>query len=142
MGGGLAVGATGDADQVSVQAADTPGDIYLKLQGVTGGSTAKGHVGEIDVESYAWGVTNTATRGGSSSGGGSGRAQFKFVQRRRALRPLLAPPVALGGQGTHFATTTVRVLATGSTGPRPFMTYKFSDVVLNGYEHAGAGDRR
>jgi type VI secretion system secreted protein Hcp len=140
VGGSLAVGATGDADRVSVQAADTPGDIFLKLDGVTGGSTANGHAGEIDVESYSWGVTNTATPGlGVGGGTGSGKAQFQsfsFVKRYDRSSPVLWSLVATG---KHVSTATVTVLAAGSQGPRPFMTYKFTDVILNGYQHSGAG---
>ena len=41
---------------------------FLKIDGIDGDSTSVQHKGEIDVQSWSWGVTQT----GSSSGGGGG----------------------------------------------------------------------
>ena len=51
-------------------------DAFLKIDGIPGESTDKTHPGEIEIESYSWGLSNQrpAARGG---GGGAGKASFQ-----------------------------------------------------------------
>ena len=48
-------------------------DAFLKIEGIEGESTDKTHPGEIEIESFSWGVSNTGQRG-SGGGGGAGKA--------------------------------------------------------------------
>ena len=36
-------------------------DAFLKIEGIEGESTDKTHPGEIEIESFSWGVANTGT---------------------------------------------------------------------------------
>lgn len=51
-------------------------DAFLKLDGVIGESVANGHRGEIDIESYTFGVGNTS---GVGRGSDAGRTAFSDV---------------------------------------------------------------
>ena len=37
-------------------------DAFLKIEGIEGESTDKVHPGEIEIQSFSWGVSNTAQR--------------------------------------------------------------------------------
>ena len=43
-------------------------DFFLKLEGIDGESTDDKHKGELDIESFSWGVTQLGT-GGYGGGG-------------------------------------------------------------------------
>jgi type VI secretion system secreted protein Hcp len=47
-------------------------DFFLKIDGIDGESKDSKHKGEIDIESFSWGATQTGT---SHAGGGSGAAK-------------------------------------------------------------------
>lgn len=49
-------------------------DVFLKLDGIIGESRVRGHEGEIQLDSFSFGLTNT---GGGGEGGGAGRAVFQ-----------------------------------------------------------------
>ena len=49
-------------------------DVFLKLDGITGESRVRGHEGEIQLDSFSFGLTNTGSGG---EGGGEGRAVFQ-----------------------------------------------------------------
>jgi hypothetical protein len=51
-------------------------DAFLKLDGVPGESTTPKHKGEIDLESFSFGVKQTK----ATSGGGGGRAESQLLQ--------------------------------------------------------------
>jgi len=66
-------------------------DAFLKLDGIKGESADAKHKGEIDIESFSWGMSQT---GVSATGGGGGAGRVKvhdisFVKRTDASSPLL-----------------------------------------------------
>ena len=78
--------------------------IHLKIPGIEGESTHKGHEKEIEVRSWAWGVENAAKPG--TGGGGAGKAvtrELVFTHGYDAASPLLAKSCA---KGAHIAVAT------------------------------------
>ena len=73
---------------------------FLKIDGIDGDSTSVQHKGEIDVQSWSWGVARPARRAGASGGGGgAGRASFQdfhFVSRISKASPALFLACATG----------------------------------------------
>ena len=72
---------------------------FLKIDGIDGDSTSVQHKGEIDVQSWSWGVTQTGSSGGGGGGGGAGRAVFQdfhFVSRISKASPALFLACATG----------------------------------------------
>src|SRR2546430_3152894 len=51
-------------------------DFFLKIEGVDGESTDDKHKGEIDIESFSWGVSQSGSHG-AGGGGGAGKASFQ-----------------------------------------------------------------
>ena len=85
-------------------------DFFLKIDSVKGESADSQHAGEIDVESFSWGETNTTTIGSATTGAGAGKAKFDamtFTTRVSSASPQLALMCA-AGQHAPTAVLTVR----------------------------------
>jgi type VI secretion system secreted protein Hcp len=110
---------------------------FLKLQGVEGESTDAHHRGEIEVEAWSWGETNTV---GTSSGGGGGAGRVTMGDLRfTAFLGRASPKLLLAcAAGQHIPSA---VLAAQRTGPAPadFLTITLSDVAVKAYEVGDAG---
>ena len=111
---------------------------FLKIDGIQGESLDKVHKGEIDVESWSWGVVNEGSPG-SGSGGGSGRASFQdfhFVTRISKASPQLFLSCATG---VHHKDATLSGRRGGDKTSGDFLKYKLSDVQVTSVQHAGGG---
>ena len=109
---------------------------FLKIDGIQGESVDKVHKGEIDVESWSWGVVNERppSLGG---GGGGGRASFQdfhFLARISKASPQLFLSCATGA---HHKTATLSGVRAGDKSSGDFLKYKLSDVLVTSVEHSG-----
>lgn len=110
-------------------------DVFMKLDGIPGESTDSKHKGEIELESFSFGASNT---GGFSSGGGGGAGKvsfesFHFNKRYDKSSPELFEAVA---NGQHIKSAIVAFRRAGAA-QQDFLTYKFEDVFVDGYEQGG-----
>lgn len=85
-------------------------DAFLKIEGIDGESQDKSHPGEIEIESFSWGVSNTSSGGGG--GGGSGKAVL---------------------QGRHLQRATLTCRKAGFE----FLKIKLDDVIISSYQTGG-----
>ena len=51
-------------------------EYFLKLSGIEGESQDSKHKGEIEIESFSWGLTNSASAAHAGGGGGAGKSSF------------------------------------------------------------------
>jgi type VI secretion system secreted protein Hcp len=110
-------------------------DAFLKLDGIPGESQDKSHPGEIEIESYSWGLSNTSS-GGGGSGGGAGKASFQdigFAAAASAAGPLLAQACATG---RHIADALLTLRKNGGGGFE-FIKIKLQDVIVSSYQQSG-----
>jgi len=73
---------------------------FLKIEGIDGESQDKDHKGEIEIDSFSWGVTNTSTGGGG--GGSTGKAvsqDFHFTAPLSKASPNLMLACCTGTSG-------------------------------------------
>ena len=113
-------------------------DYFLKLDGVQGESTDAKHKGEIDVESWSWGETNSAGHAGAG-GAGAGKVSvqdFNFVMRFNKASPALLLACA---SGTHFKSAALTARKAGKQ-QQDFLVYRFTDVVVSSYQTGGSTD--
>lgn len=99
-------------------------DIHLKLDGIKGESTSVQHNDEIDVESWAWGVTGGSA---ASGGGGVGRATFadlSFTHRVDRASPALWKACATGRR----IRDAVLSVARAGAGTQDYLVVKLRDV--------------
>lgn len=115
-------------------------DYFLKIDGVAGEAADAKHKGEIDVQSWSWGATQTgmATRS-SGSGGGAGKVamqDFHFVMDVNKASPSLMLACATG-QHIKMATLTCRK-AGGEQ--QEYLKITMSDLLVSSYQTGGSGE--
>jgi type VI secretion system secreted protein Hcp len=111
-------------------------DYFLQITGITGESTDSKHKGWIDVESWTWGESNTPPVA-SGSGAGAGKVQmqdFQFTTRVSKASPGLFLACATG---QHMKEAKLAAVKSGAM-QQEFLTWTFSDVLVSGYQTAGA----
>jgi type VI secretion system secreted protein Hcp len=109
-------------------------DYFLKIDGIQGESSDAKHKGEIELESFSWGETQS---GGHGGGGGAGKAQmqdFNFVARVNKASPTLMLACA-SGQHIKEAVMTARKAGKGQ---QEFLVYKFTDLLVSSYQVGGS----
>jgi type VI secretion system secreted protein Hcp len=117
--------------------------IFMEYGGVTGEVSVKGFAGDIELNSFQWGVG----RGISSPTGGSADreastpsvSEITITKSMDKTSPALLKE-ALAGQGT-----TVRIffvdLIKGPVGTQVYAEYDLSNVLVSGYSVSSGGDR-
>lgn len=108
--------------------------LFLKLDGIQGSATYKGHENQIELDSYSLAAANV---GGAVAGGGAGAGKAK-VEGFTIAKQLDASSTALfdrvlKGQHVKSATLTVR---SGGQPSNVLVTYELTDVVFTRYEVA------
>ena len=112
-----------------------PGDNLLKIDGITGESKQKGFEGQIEVQSWSWGLSQSGNLG-HGGGGGSGRVSFQdltFTHHLDKSSPSLMKACATG---THLKDATITVRKAGK-GQQEYLVVKLNDVLITGVVHGG-----
>lgn len=110
-------------------------DMFLKIDGIDGDSTAHKHKGEIELLSFSWGLTAKI----SHTGGGGGAAgkpvvqDFIIVKEMSSSSPLLMEKCC---SGQHIPSVSL-TLASKET-KQEYMKIKLEDVLISSYQ-TGAG---
>jgi type VI secretion system secreted protein Hcp len=109
---------------------------FLDIDGIKGESLDKQHKDSIDIESFSFGVTQSAT---STSGGGlsSGKATFSSFHFNK-LYDKSSPPLFLAvASGKHIDKATFYLRRAGGDKPSDFLTIKLEDVLVSSYQQGG-----
>ena len=111
-------------------------DYFLKIDGIEGESLDAKHKGEIEIESFSWGLTQT---GSASPGGGGANAkpQFRdvsFVALISKASPLLFLGCATGKQFRSGVLTVRR----GGADQSEFYTLTLADVLISSYQQGSS----
>jgi type VI secretion system secreted protein Hcp len=107
-------------------------EAFLKIEGIEGESLDRDHKGEIELDSFSWGVTQTATAGGGGGGaGGKAVAQdFHFAAPISKASPNLMLACCTG---RHFKEATLTCRKAGFE----FQKCRLSDVIVSSYQPSG-----
>ena len=113
-------------------------DYFLKIDGIKGESTVKGHEGTIQIESFSWGMSNSAT----VSGGGTGKVSvqdFHFTMKVDKASPKLMLACATGQriETLQFAIAAPDQTGSGSGGPA-YYVITLTNVLVSSYQSNGA----
>jgi type VI secretion system secreted protein Hcp len=112
-------------------------DYFLKLDGIDGESTDKKHKGEIDLNSFSFGVSQTGSFA-YGGGGGSGKASFQdfhFTKRMDKASPKLMLACA---SGQHIAKATLVCRKAGGE-QEEYLKIEFGDILVSSYQVGGSG---
>lgn len=115
-------------------------DIHLKLNGIKGESTSVQHKDEIDVQTWAWGVTGASPVTGGGGSVSPARASFSdlhFTHGVDRASPELWKACATGRQ----IRDAVLSVARPSGGTQDYLVIKLTDVIVTSVSMTdGAGD--
>jgi type VI secretion system secreted protein Hcp len=109
-------------------------DYFLKLDGIKGESVDDKHKDWIQLESFSWGVTNTAHI--SAGGGGGGRAtfsDFEFTAPTTTASPQLFLACA---SGKHIKTGMLSVRKAGES-QFEYLKLTFTNLLVSFYKERG-----
>jgi type VI secretion system secreted protein Hcp len=112
-------------------------DFHIKFDGVEGESTHKDHKGEIDILSWAWGLSQISGAA-SGSGSGSGKAMpqdFHFTHHYDKASPVLAKHCA---SGKHFKDAKLTARKAGE-GQKDFLVITMKEVFITSTSYSGSG---
>ena len=112
-------------------------DYFLKIQEAKGESTDSKHKGEIEIESWSFGATQT---GAHSSGGGGGAGKvalqdFHFVMKVSHASPKLFQFCA---NGKHMKEALLVARKAGGK-QEEYLKIKLTDVLVSSYQTGGSG---
>ena len=111
-------------------------DFFLKIDGISGDSTDSKHKGEIEVESFSWGVSQAASVGGG--GAGTGKAVFQDFHFT-ALTSVASPNLFLKCcTGEHLKQAVLIGRAASQRGQADeFMKITLTDVLVGSFNDTG-----
>src|SRR4030095_10400389 len=104
-------------------------DIFLKLDGIDGEGTTKGHEKEIEVVSYDQSIDSTVPSGGGG-GSGAGKSTFSGVRFRKLLDTASIPIALACASGLHIQSARFAF----RRAPLDFYVVALEDVIVT---HAG-----
>jgi len=115
-------------------------DTYLKIDGIDGESTDADHKKWMEVESFSWGVHQSASTRVSTAGGGtSARADFSdlsVVKMMDSASPLIALACA---SGKHIKEIVLELCRAGGDKRVKYMEYKLEEVIISSVSVGGGG---
>ena len=112
-------------------------DYFLKIDGVDGESEDAKHKGEIHIESFSWGATQTGAHA-AGGGGGAGKVamqDFHFVMKVNKASPKLMLACA---SGEHIKKAVLTCRKAGKD-QQEYMVVTFSDLLVSSYQTGGSG---
>ena len=114
-------------------------DTFLDLDGIPGESTAKGMEKKIEIYSFSWGASNPTSVGPGKTGISAGRVSVSSFNLMKKTDDSSATLFLKCCQGATIpkATVTMRK-AGGDAGQKPFLVYKFTEVMVESIQWSGS----
>lgn len=113
--------------------------IFLKMDGVDGESTDDRHHGEIELSSWAFGVSNSGTTHMGGGGAGAGKASFTDVSVTKSVDAATPALLLAAASGKRVKTATVTARKAGAD-PFEYLTVVLVDVLVTGCSVGGDGE--
>ena len=110
-------------------------DYFLKIDGIEGESADDKHKGEIDIQSFSFGVANSGSHAGGG-GGGSGKSSFQdlhFTTHVSKASPKLFLACATG---EHIKKAVLTVRKAGKD-QQEYMKVTLEDLLVSSYQDGG-----
>lgn len=111
-------------------------DLFLKFDGIDGESTRKSFEKWIEIDTFGFGVENTASS--HSSGAGASKPVFSPVTITKPLDSTSPKLFEMTATGKHIKNAILDLVRVGGDKPQKMMEYTFEDVVLTSDTVGGA----
>jgi len=116
-------------------------DMFLKIDGIKGESTDADHKDWLEIESFSWGVHQSASARVSTAGGATtARADFgdlTIVKMLDSASPLIALACA---SGSHIKEVVIELMRAGGNKRVKYMEYKLSECIISSVSMGGGGN--
>ena len=110
-------------------------DYFLKLDGIEGEATGKGHEKEIDLASFSWGAANAGTHG-AGGGGGAGKVSIQDLHVVKHTDKASTKLFLFCASGKHVATGLLTVRKAGGD-QQEYLKIKLTDILVSSYHVGG-----
>nr|VFJ65138.1 MAG: type VI secretion system secreted protein Hcp [Candidatus Kentron sp. DK]VFJ67510.1 MAG: type VI secretion system secreted protein Hcp [Candidatus Kentron sp. DK] len=114
------------------------GDVFLKIEGVTGESQDEKHKDEIDVLGWSWGLMQTGTMH-VGSGGGAGKAMVQDISITKFVDKSSPELLASITKGEHFKNATLICRKAGGS-PIEYLKIEMEEVMITNLSTGGSGE--
>ena len=112
-------------------------DMFLMLDGIKGESADDKHKGEIDIESFSWGLAQMGS-GNRSTGLGTGKVDVGDLTIMKVIDKA-SPTLQLAcANGKHIAKGKLTVRKAGEN-PLDYFTVDLEQVLISSYQVSGSG---
>jgi type VI secretion system secreted protein Hcp len=112
-------------------------EYHLKLDGITGESTATKHSGEIEVHSWSWGASNPTSTSGT--GLSAGKVSISDLNITKPVDKASAKLLELCCTGKHIATGVLSCSkSTGDKNPGDYLTIKMTEIHISSFNSGGS----
>jgi type VI secretion system secreted protein Hcp len=115
-------------------------DMFLKLDGIKGESGDHKHKGEIHIESFSWGLSQTGAHG-SGGGGGAGKVSVHDISITKFVESSSAALMLSCAAGKHIPNGLITVRKAGDK-PLEYLKIKLVDILISGVQLAGHGSEQ
>jgi len=111
--------------------------MFLKLDGIKGESLDHKHAGEIHIESWSWGMSQTGAHG-AGGGGGAGKVSVHDISITKFVDKASPALMLHCCSGKHIPNGLVTVRKAGDK-PLEYLKMKLTDIIISGVQNAGHG---
>src|SRR4030095_1341430 len=112
-------------------------DMFLMLDGIKGESQDDKHKGEIDIESFSWGMAQLGS-GHRGGGQGTGKVDVHDISITKLVDISSAPLMLACANGKHIPKGKLTVRKAGES-PLDFFTVDFEGILVSNYQTTGHG---
>ena len=110
-------------------------DYFLKIDGIEGESTDSKHKGEIDIQSFSFGVSQLGSHAGGG-GGGSGKASFQDLHFTTNVSKASPKLMLACATGEHIKKAVLTVRKAG-TDQQEYMKVTLEELLVSSYQDGG-----
>jgi len=111
-------------------------DYFLKIDGVEGESTDDKHRGQIEIQSWSWGVSNAGSIA-SGGGGGAGKASFSDFHFTMPVSKASPKLMQAAATGEHIKSVELTLRKAGGT-QMDYYKVHLQDCLVSSYQSSGS----
>jgi type VI secretion system secreted protein Hcp len=112
------------------------GDMFLMLDGIKGESADDKHKGEIDIESFSWGLSQSGS-GHRGSGSGTGKVDISDISIMKRVDKASPTLMLACANGKHIVKGKLTVRKAGEN-PLDYLTIDLDSILVSSYQLSGS----
>jgi type VI secretion system secreted protein Hcp len=112
------------------------GDMFLMLDGIKGESADDKHKGEIDIESFSWGLSQSGS-GSRGSGSGTGKVDMADITIHKQVDKASPTLMLACANGKHITKGKLTLRKAGEN-PLEYLTVDLESILVSSYQVSGS----